>query len=85
MIILEDVVCGAVVVCIIIQRDVSVIEPTLTDINRVDKIIETPVSIKQNDATAPQTAASKMIMDFCIRLHSFQMGVPNKLATECIC
>ncbi len=40
MVILEDVVCGAVELYCNAQRGLSVILPTLIDINGVDKIIE---------------------------------------------
>lgn len=40
MIILEAAVCGGVELYCIILTGVSVIQPTLTDINVVDKIIE---------------------------------------------
>ncbi len=39
MITLEAVVCDAVKLCCIIQIGVSIISPTLIDINGVDKII----------------------------------------------
>ncbi len=42
MAILEDVVCRAVELYCIKKRDGSVMSSTLADINRVDKIIETP-------------------------------------------
>ncbi len=45
MIISEDVVCGAVELYCIILRGISIIPPTLIDINGVDKIIETSVSM----------------------------------------
>lgn len=38
----EDVVCGAVEVYCIMQRGVCDIQPTLIDINGLDKIMEAP-------------------------------------------
>ncbi len=43
-------------------RGLSVIKPTLIDINEVDKIMETPASIMQYNSTTPRPAASKMII-----------------------
>ncbi len=46
MVILEDVVCGAVELYCITQRDVSVTKPTLIDINGVYKKIKTPIHVR---------------------------------------
>ncbi len=62
MIILWTAVCAAVELFWIIKRSTSVIESTRIYLNGVDKIIETPVSITLCNRTAPQTAASKMII-----------------------
>lgn len=43
ILLLENVVCGAAELYCIMERGVSIILPTLIDINRVNKIIETPV------------------------------------------
>ncbi len=61
IIILEAAVCAAVELFCIIQRRVSVIKPTLIDINGMDKIIKTPVSLTQYNST-PQTTFSKNIL-----------------------
>lgn len=44
------------------ERGVSLTKPTLIDINGVDKIIETPVSITQYNLPAPKTTSCKMSM-----------------------
>lgn len=55
----KAVVWGAVELYYIIQRGVSVIQPTPTDSNEVLIIKETPVNITQYNSTTPQIAASK--------------------------
>lgn len=45
--------CGAVEVYFILQRGVSVIFlPTFIDLNSMDKLIETPVSVMRYETTA---------------------------------
>lgn len=46
MVILEAVVCGAVVYCT--ERVVFIFQPILVDITEVDKIIATPASVTQH-------------------------------------